>query len=93
MPRADPVKFNPEPPGYRNTRYQGEPAVFLRAVFCAASQTSASPTSAIGSSEPRFNQVQPCVVIIAPEANELTAMVEKTQRSIAPCALFFSSGR
>ena len=47
----------------------------------------------MGTSEPRFSQVQPCVVTSAPEANDVTAIVEKMQKSITPWARFFSSGR
>ncbi len=58
-----------------------------------ASQASAADTSAIGSSEPRFSSCQPCVVTSAPDENEVTVMVANTQVSMAPCTLFFSSGR
>jgi hypothetical protein len=47
----------------------------------------------MGTSEPRLSQVQPCVVMSAPEENELSAMVQNTQESITPWARFFSSGR
>ena len=43
-----------------------------------------------GSSEPQFNQVQPCVVTKAPDANEVKAIVVNTQKFIAACALSFS---
>jgi hypothetical protein len=47
----------------------------------------------MGTSEPRLSQRQPCVVISAPEENELSAIVPNTHESITPCARFFSSGR
>jgi hypothetical protein len=46
-------------------------------------QASAKPAKATGTSEPTFNQVQPPVVTKAPEANEVTAMVAKTQKLMA----------
>ena len=45
-----------------------------------------------GVKEPQFNQVQPCVVTSAPDANEVKAMVVNTQKLIAACALSFSCG-
>ena len=52
-----------------------------------------SDTAPIGTREPRLSQVQPLDVTSAPEANELIAIVVNTQKSIAPWARVFSSGR
>jgi len=49
----------------------------------SAIHTKATPVSATGSNEPMFSQVQPCVVTKAPEANEVTAMVENTKKLMA----------
>ena len=57
------------------------------------SHNTAALTIVMGSKEPQFKSCQPCVVTSAPDANEVTAMVAKTQVSMAPWALFFSSGR
>ena len=51
---------------------------------CIASHSSATITKPMGSREPRFSQVQPCVVMSAPDENELTAMVQNTVVSINP---------
>ena len=45
-----------------------------------------------GTSDPRLSRNQPWVVTSAPEANEVTAVVLKTQKSIAPCARVRSWG-
>ena len=39
-----------------------------------------------------FSKLQPWVVTKAPEPKEVSAMVEKTKKLMAACALFFSSG-
>ena len=44
----------------------------------AASHTSAAPASATGTIEPRFSQVQPCVVTSAPEPSEVSVIVAIT---------------
>ena len=41
----------------------------------AANHSKPAPSTAKGTSEPMFNQVQPCVVISAPEKNEVSAIV------------------
>ncbi len=58
-----------------------------------ASHHKPRPVKATGTNEPQFNQVQPCVVSSAPDANELSAMVMKVRKLMLACALSFSSGR
>jgi len=56
------------------------------------SQANAAPVKATGNSEPMFSKVQPCVVIKAPELNDVTVIVTYTTVSIAAWAVVFSSG-
>jgi hypothetical protein len=60
---------------------------------CAVSHRMPPATRATGSSEPQFSQLQPCEVMSAPEAKDVTAIVLITQKSIAAWAVVRSSGR
>ena len=51
--------------------------------FFNCSHSKPAPVTTTGSNDPQLSQVQPCVVTNAPDANEVTAIVAKTQKLIA----------